>query len=422
MDVITTNLPGVTLITRSDRPDLSDLPWDVPITQWAEKDPRMEEVTTGLTRHPVVFPNFDGELYAVKELPAGLAEKEYKVLRRMEELRLPVVTAFGYAQSVSRDTHLPVSALITRFLEHSLPYRTLIMRSGFQRYQLHLLDAMAGLLVQLHIAGIFWGDCSLSNTLFRPDAGALQPYLVDAETTETQSGRLEPTLRFEELEIMEENVNDELRDLAKAGELPQTTLEGIPYLETGSYIRKRYLSLYDEITRDQLIKANESYKIHERVRALNNLGYSVRQIEALPSEQGDLLRLRVIVADRNFHRDQLMNLTGVEAEENQARQIMNEILEIQGHISRVNNRPMPLSAAAHLWLESRYLPVLDALQLLIDQRKEAGEPVFPLELYIEVLEHKWYLSEQAGRDVGHVAAAHDFIEKQTRPPSGQLHS
>lgn len=54
------------------------------------------------------------------------------------------------------------------------------MSSSLERYRDHLLDAISGLLVQLHLAGTFWGDCSLSNTLFRRDAGALQAYLVDA--------------------------------------------------------------------------------------------------------------------------------------------------------------------------------------------------------------------------------------------------
>ena len=52
-----------------------------------------------------------------------------------------------------------------------------------------MLDAVTQLLVRLHLAGFFWGDCSLSNTLFRRDAGALTAYVVDVET-----GELHPEL------------------------------------------------------------------------------------------------------------------------------------------------------------------------------------------------------------------------------------
>ena len=91
------------------------------------------------------------------------------------------------------------NVLITRFLDRSLPYRSLFMRSSLVRYRDHLLDAMAGLMVQLHLNGVYWGDCSLSNTLFRRDAGTLQAYLVDAETSEVYSGYVSPTLRFHDL-------------------------------------------------------------------------------------------------------------------------------------------------------------------------------------------------------------------------------
>ena len=36
------------------------------------------------------------------------------------------------------------------------------------------------LLVRLHLVGFYWGDVSLSNTLFRRDADAYAAYVVDA--------------------------------------------------------------------------------------------------------------------------------------------------------------------------------------------------------------------------------------------------
>ena len=59
--------------------------------------------------------------------------------------------------------------LITRHLDYALPYRTLLSGRGLRIPYLgeRLLDALAGLLVRLHLAGFYWGDCSLSNTLIR---------------------------------------------------------------------------------------------------------------------------------------------------------------------------------------------------------------------------------------------------------------
>ena len=122
-----------------------------------------------------------------------------------------------------------------------------------------------------------------------------------------------------------------------------------------------------------------------------------------PVESGSKLRFRVFVTDRNFHRDQLLSLTGLEAEEMQARQMMNEIQEIKATLSQQNNRNMFLSAAAYFWLENVFQPIASQLQPLV------GESNSLAELYCQVLEHKWFLSERTQHDVGHQAAGEDYI-------------
>ncbi|HSQ17399.1 MAG TPA: DUF4032 domain-containing protein [Anaerolineales bacterium] len=385
-------------------PDFEDLPWEYPIGEWASHSTRLEEVQRGPSRHPVVFVNYQGVLYAIKELPPGLAQKEYEILAQMESLHLPCVTPMGYME---RDTPFgPASFLFTRYLEASLPYRSLLMRSSLERYRDSLFDAMAGLLVQLHLAGIYWGDCSLSNTLFRRDAGALQAWLVDAETAEFHTARLSPVLRHHDLEVMVDNIDGDLIDLETLGYLPPN----FPVFETGSSILERYRRLWEEITREQVIHPDERYRIQERIRALNDLGFSVRDVEIQDSYQGEMLKLRFFITDRNFHRDQLLGLTGISAGEKQARQMMNEINEIKAYLSQQNNRSVPLSAAAYHWLERTYQPVISRLLDAIQPQKSMANPD-PSELYCQMLEHKWFLSERAQRDVGHQAATEDYLHQ-----------
>jgi hypothetical protein len=385
-------------------PDFQDLPWDHPIKEWHGLCSRLEEVPRGPSRHPVVFVNYAGILYAIKELPPGLARKEFEILSQIESLRLPCVAPIGYTD---RNTpNGPSSFLFTRYLEASLPYRSLFMRSNLDRYRDPLLDAMAGLLVQLHIAGIFWGDCSLANTLYRRDAGALQAYLVDAETAELHSAPLPPILRHHDLEIMLMNIEGDLVDLEALGFLPPE----FPDCETGSSIQERYRRLWEEITCEQVIHPDEHYRVQERIRALNALGFSVRDVEIHNSTQGGLLRLRFFISDRNFYRDQLLGLTGITAGEMQARQVMNEINEIRAFLSQTNNRSIPLSVAAYHWLEHYYQPVLNQLHAL-PQCEGIGTTADPVELYCQVLENKWFLSEQAHHDVGHQAAAEDYLKR-----------
>jgi hypothetical protein len=389
--------PPFSITLRSEQPDFLDLPWSLPLGQWAGRSQRLEEVARGLSRHPVVFANYTGVLYALKELPGGLAEKEFNLLRQMESARLPVVSPVGHVRTETLQG--PSSVLITRFLERSLPYRSLFMSDSLERYRDHLLDAISGLLVQLHLAGMYWGDCSLSNTLFRRDAGALQAYLVDAETAEVYPERLPPTLRYQELEIMEENVDNDLVDLQAEGLLPQGRL----FMDVGASIRLRYQSLWEEITRQELVGHHERYRIQERIRALNGLGFSIREVLLEEVEIGQQLRFRVSVTDRNFHRDQLASLTGIEAEERQARQMMNEIHELQATLSPGSEGSTPLSAAAYHWLENIYRPAIERLAPILGPGQDLPE------MYCQVLEHKWYLSERASQDVGHQTALEDYI-------------
>lgn len=393
---------GVMLQLRSPSPDFQDLPWGYSLSDWMGRCSRLEDVPRGISRHPVVFVNYSGELYAIKEMPLQAAEQEYESLVQAEALHLPVVKAIGRGQNQTANGTSGV--IITCYLEGSLPYRLLLLRQGFEPYRRHLLDAIASLLVQLHLGGLYWGDCSLSNTLFRRDAGALRAYLVDAETAEVMPGPTSPRLRFHELQIMGENISREVAELRVNGLLPAIE-PGVPTADIGAYISLRYQTLWEEVTREDIIAPEEEYRIQERIRALNQLGFSVGDVELTPLESGRQLRLHVVVTDRNFHREQLFNLTGLDSEEQQAQKMMNEIHELRAMLSSDPERNLPLSVAANHWMEKIYTPVVESLKPL------ANRQMTPHELYCQLLEHKWYLSERAQRDVGHQAAVEDYLKQ-----------
>jgi tRNA A-37 threonylcarbamoyl transferase component Bud32 len=386
-------------------PSFMDLPWELNLDEWTTDELRLEEVQHGISRHPVVFVNYDGSLYVIKELPQNIARKEYELLAYMQEHSLPCVKPIGYAK-VMRKTST-VSILITRYLEASVPYRYLFISNAVDRFQTQLLDAISGLLVQLHSSGFYWGDCCLSNILFRRDAGALQAYLVDAETAEFHLPRLSPMLRYHDLEIMQENILGELTELQVEGHISPS----YPIQETGSYIQQRYRGLWEEITREDVFSQSELYRVQERIRALNELGFSVKDIELKNEDHGNILKLRVFVSDRNFHRNQLMEITGLYAEDRQAQQIINEINELKANFSQAGNPNVSMQAVAYHWLEHIYKPVIEQLKPLIKNTSHLMFNADPIELYCQILEHKWYLSERAQHDVGHVAAVDDYIKQ-----------
>lgn len=392
--------PSVVLAAtiRGGHPDFLDLPWPQHFDNWAAHTSRLEQLPRGQSRHSVVFVSYAGVAYCLKELPTGLAEREFSLLREMEDKRLPVVTPVGHLRIRRADGD--VSVVVTRYLEHSLPYHALFMGESLVRYRQHLLDAMACLLVQLHLGGVFWGDCSLSNTLFRRDAGRLTAYLVDAETSEVHP-QLSSGQRGHDLDLMEENVFAGLLDLQAV----QAIAPHIQVEKVGPYIRQRYDALWSQVTSEQMVSARESYQVQERVRALNALGFSVDQIELITTASGQQLRMRMCVTDRSFHRDLLHSLTGLVTEEMQARTLLNEIEELRSGPGREQDRDVPLSAAAYRWFTRRYVPTIERLGAA---RFAAADPV---ELYCQVLEHKWYMSERERRDVGHEAATTDYLQR-----------
>ena len=74
-------------------------------------------------------------------MPPRIAEKEFAVLRRLEEVGLPAVRAAGLVLQPEFDTAI----LLTRFLEGSWQYRRLFMRlpPDQPKHRARLFDAMA---------------------------------------------------------------------------------------------------------------------------------------------------------------------------------------------------------------------------------------------------------------------------------------
>jgi hypothetical protein len=386
------------LQVRPGHPDFLDLPWHLPLEEWPGHCPRLVQVQRGLSRHEVRFVSYGPAVYALKELPSATAEHEYDLLSLLEERHMPAVTPVGRAR-VGLPDGSESGVLVTRFLDGSLPYRTLFQNPGLRRYRDRLLDSIAGLLVRLHLAGFYWGDCSLSNTLFRRDAGELKAYLVDAETSEHHE-TLGDGARRQDLMILEENVTGDLADLESFVELPGS----LAAYETGPHIRERYDALWAEVTREETIARNEHWRIQDRIRALNQLGFSVGEIEMEATGEGDRLRMRAIVADREYHRHQFHGVTGLLAEERQAEMMLNEIRELKATLTRETNRSVPFSVAAFHWQRECWEPAIKALAPVLETVAD------PAEAYCQVLEHKWFLSERAQHDVGMAAALADYIE------------
>jgi hypothetical protein len=390
--------PSLQLVARTGHPTFLDLPWDEPLEDWESE--RLVDVVRGISRHVVRFVQYDGSLFALKELPEQLAWREYRLLRELEEREMPVVQVVGVI--AGRD-HALDAVLITRHLDFSLPFRALFVRGGFADLRHRLLDAAAELLVRLHLAGFFWGDFSLSNTLFRRDAGALAAYLVDAET-----GELHPTLsdgqRLHDLDIARENMVGELLDVeAELGIELQ-----VPPEDTADELLARYEGLWDELVREEVFGPDERYRIDERLHRLNELGFDVEELEVVGGPDGYRLRLSPRVVEPGHHRRRLLEMTGLRAQENQARRLLNDLARYRVHLEEEAGHPLPTSVAAARWLVDVFEPAIAAVPPELWTKRQAAE------VFHELLEHRWFLSQQEGKDVGLIPAVEDYVETVLR--------
>ena len=261
---------------------------------------------------------------------------------------------------------------------------------------------MVELLARLHLAGFMWGDCSLSNTLFLLDAGALAAHLVDAETAELHD-RLSDGKRPYDVELAFERVGGELFDLQAGGLLPPD----VDPVAVAEEIPRRYEALWSELTReDTVLPSEQRYRIAERLRRLNELGFDVDEVELIDAGEGsNKLRLRTRVAEPGHHRRLLFTRTGLDAQENQARRLLNDIASYRSYLERASGRPVPEAVAANKWLTEVYDPVVDAIPAELRDRLDE------VEIFHEILEHRWFLSEAAGRDIGTTAARNDYFAR-----------
>src|SRR4051812_9216260 len=384
------------ITARTGHPSFLDLPWDTPLAEW--DTPRLVNVIRGISRHVVRFVEYDGALYALKELPERPARREWTLLRRLESQGLPVVEAAGIVSDRPEDLD---SVLITRHLEYSLPYRALFSGAAIPDLRTHLLNGLAELLTRLHLRGFFWGDCSLSNALFRRDAGALQAYLVDAET-----GELHPELsdgqRGYDLDIAQTNIIGELLDIEAELGLP----DDLDPDEIAEEIVKRYEALWHELTREETFGPDERYKLDERLGKLNALGFDVEEIQLNATPKGYRLQLDPRVVEPGHHRHRLLRLTGLDAQENQARRMLNDIARYREAMERKENRPLSESVAASRWRDEVFEPTISAVP------EDLWVALPAAEVFHQVLEHRWFLSEEAGKDVGIDTAVESYVASE----------
>lgn len=385
----------------SAQPDsrLLALPWSTPLEEWPTD--LLVALPRGISRHVVRFIRVGDDVYAAKEVIEHLAIHEYRLLHDLRRLGAHGVEALAVVSGRTTRTGEQLDPiLVTRHLSFSLPYRSLFHSGVRQDTVMRLLDALVVLLAQVHLLGFLWGDVSLSNVLFRRDADSFAAHLVDAETGELHE-RLTDGQRLHDLTIARTNLFGEFLDL-EAGGLLDTSLDPLVLVDT---IENRYQELWTELTGVEEFTGSELHRIERRVRRLNALGFDVAELDISTSASGDEVRIQPKVVDAGHHSRRLLRLTGLDAEENQARRMLNDL---DTYRARNGLGHMDEAVVAHRWLTECYEPTVQVIPHDLRGKRDNAQ------FFHEVLDHRWYQSQQFNREVPLPEAAHSYVQEYLR--------
>jgi hypothetical protein len=377
---------------------LANLPWEIPLEEWPE-DPSLA-AQRGISRHIVRLVRStsdpESEIYAVKETVPEFAHREYEALRELGLRGAPSVSQIAVVDGRTdhQGNELPC-AIVTRFLPYSLPYRVLLSGTVTQHEVFNMANALAYLLVRLHLLGFWWGDCSLSNALFRRDAEGFVAYLVDAETGEFQK-RLSTGQREHDLDIVKFNVAAELEDLKLSGVL----FPGMDPVRASESVIKRYRRIWSALSEPQILPAGDRHAVEKAMRSLQDLGFAVEEVDLQIQGDAGTLKFTPKLVAPNYHSHRLKELMGLEVEELQAKRILASFDRFR---SREITKTPDKHEAAERWLNEVFLKVVNSVPESMRGRIEDAQ------FFHEVLEHRWYLGEKAGYDVGLERATQDYI-------------
>ena len=387
----------IQLVPRPGQPDFLDLPWDEPLEEWQSE--RLAVVERGISRHVVRFVEYDGTFYALKEINHELAHREYRLLRALAHDGMPVVDAVGIVHRPNLQ-----DILITRHLEYSLPYRIMFARkpvAGPARPPDQRAREPARAAAPRRV---LLGRLLALEHALPPRRAQLAAYVVDVETGELHD-QLSDGQRLHDLDVAQENIVGELLDLeAELGDLDIDD----PF-ELATEVAAEYERIWNELMAEEDFRADERDRLQERLKRLNERGFDVEEVELEATDDGYRLRIRPQVVEAGHYRRRLLKLTGLEAQENQARRLLEDIESFRASLKASGQEPVSDTAAAARWLTDVFEPtVVRAIPEDLHGKRAAAQ------VFHELLEHRWHLSEQAGRDVGMDEAVDSYVENVLR--------
>jgi hypothetical protein len=361
-------------------PYLRALPWNLPLEEWADAGVNFLQIKSGLSRHVVRFVKVRGKAFAVKETSGEAALREFDAYKRLHVLGVPTLQPAGTVMrdegmaSVTTEAGIQFERhttgyLVTQLLEFAIPDYFLFRRAFTKTNRKRIWESIIRLFVLLHSKGVYWGDPSLSNMMIVfgkehiPGLGVrtvLRAVLADAETVELYP-KLSEKMRMSDVEFLFESMAWTEADLMSSGILREPLMTK----EDQQYFLRRY-----------------------------------RDLMTIEEEEEKFVLITKIDAD---------SLIGPFQAPGQSKALLQHIYEHKWYMSERDKREVSIEDAALDWYLTIFKPVIDIFN------KHSVLDEFPdrtaASLYLDIMLHKYYLSERMGRDIGVVAAFESYSKK-----------
>jgi len=204
------------------------------------------------------------------------------------------------------------------------------------------------------------------------------------------------TAQEHDLEIAHFNVAAELEDLSLSGVL----YPGMDPIRASDAVIKRYRRIWATLKDRQVLDPNDRHAVERAMRQLHDLGFTVEEVSVTLDGDSKKLFFQPKLVEAGYHQNRLRDLVGLETEELQAKRLLASFDRFRG---RENLPHPPMHVSAKRWLDEVFYPTVSLIPVELQGRIEAAQ------FFHETLEHRWYLSEKAGHDVGLEFAALSYI-------------
>lgn len=364
-------------IEQEYRADLENLPWNLPLEEWNDKQVKFLDIRKGISKHIVRFIKTKDYSFAIKQTNPISAYFESETFTKLLQKGIHTLIPAGYVFykknlfELNAEDKESLAFIVTILEAKSIPHSILFKWDFSDESRKTIYKAAAELLAVLHYNNIFWGDASLSNILIKfiktkNEQGKLhtelKAFLSDSETITILKRISEDRIKKDIKRFY-----DSMIEINKEFPKDDKGKNEVDLTEDKKYFKQNYKTQYELLN-----KISEFEK---------TTGLEIRK-----------------------HFFKITDQYTIDS-------ILKQIEEHKWYLSEKSGSEVEINFAANEWIEKVYNPIIKEFNTL--KIFEYFPDTNSLKLYTDIMAHKYYLSLENGEDVGIYTAIRSYSEKHS---------